>query len=100
MIVACSGKILSTPTPKLVLRTVIVARAPQNPTIYALAKELGKDRDDIEAQHLKDPKVLPEDRRRSSFAPGRLQPRLNQPAVSIFLCRCCRLLPESRPRQF
>src|SRR5690242_18601963 len=45
-----------------------VARAPQNPTIYALAKEFGKDRDDIEAQHLKDPKVLPEDRRRSSSA--------------------------------
>ena len=28
-----------------------IARPPQNPTIDRLAKELGKDRDDIEAQH-------------------------------------------------
>jgi len=31
-----------------------IARAPQNSTINRLAKELRKDRDDIEAQHLKD----------------------------------------------
>src|ERR1051325_4792093 len=39
-----------------------VARAPQNPTIDRLAQELGKDRDDIEAQHLKDPTAPREDR--------------------------------------
>src|SRR5215467_13041009 len=78
--------LVSGPLPQIVRRYFHqpgITRAPQNPTIYALAKELGKDRDDIEAQHLKDPKVLPEDQRRSSSVPDRLQPRSNPPAVSI-----------------
>src|ERR1041385_9560072 len=95
--------LVSRPLPPIVRRHFHqsgVARTPQNPTIYALAKELGKDRDDIEAQHLKDPKVLPEDRRRSSFALDRPRPRSNPLAVSVVPCRCCRLRPESRRRQF
>jgi hypothetical protein len=42
------------PLPQIVRRDFDqtgVTRAPQNPTIDHLAKKLGKDRDDIEAQH-------------------------------------------------
>ena len=67
---------------------------------------LGKDRDDIEAQHLKDLKVLLADRRRSFLPRGRSRPRSTPPGGTTSgrrRCptrrrrRCSRAVPRTGP---